>query len=364
MEQQPVVSTETEETTSPVEKKEMPKKNAGNAIAAGIIVAVLIMLSLGYVLVQRQVMAMSEQPVVVALSRLYQIPAATVNGQKILYADYMFDKQVLTTYSQSEEAQQAPVPPTEDSIRELSLYQLILGEVVGQVGEEYGVEITNEDIEIKRQELLSQFPDEAVAASTISDLYGLDLDQYIAHFAPRISEEQKVRAAYMAEFQTNDPAKGDAQDLIDRINVGEDFAALAGEYGTDATRETGGDLGWFARGAMVAPFEEAAFSLEVGELVAEPVETMFGYHVLQVTDKRTSTDESGEEFEEVQARHILVPSNAEQAFSEYMNTKLEEAEIVYALPLRNPFDVQMNEQALEGAIQDMEAALEEQESEE
>jgi parvulin-like peptidyl-prolyl isomerase len=76
-----------------------------------------------------------------------------------------------------------------------------------------------------------------------------------------------------------------ANELRNRILAGEDFAALAGAYSDDTgSGANGGDLGWFGKGRMVAPFEEAAFSLPVGE-VSEPVKTDFGYHLIEVIEK-------------------------------------------------------------------------------
>lgn len=71
--------------------------------------------------------------------------------------------------------------------------------------------------------------------------------------------------------------------LIDRINSGEDFAKMAKEYSTCSSKKRGGDLGWFAKGMMVAEFERAAFSLSVGAMTIEPVKTEFGYHIIKRT---------------------------------------------------------------------------------
>ena len=72
-----------------------------------------------------------------------------------------------------------------------------------------------------------------------------------------------------------------AATIVADVRGGADFATLAAEHGTDATAANGGDLGCFARGRMVAPFEEAVAAATVGE-VTDPIETQFGYHAILV----------------------------------------------------------------------------------
>lgn len=76
----------------------------------------------------------------------------------------------------------------------------------------------------------------------------------------------------------------EANDLLNEIKNGADFADVAQLKSLCPSGQNGGDLGFFGKGMMVKEFEDAAFSLEVGQ-ISEPVKTQFGWHLIQLTGK-------------------------------------------------------------------------------
>ncbi|MCG8475327.1 MAG: SurA N-terminal domain-containing protein [Cytophagales bacterium] len=77
--------------------------------------------------------------------------------------------------------------------------------------------------------------------------------------------------------------KKEAQRVLNKIRRGANFAAMAQQYGQDGTKTRGGDLGWFGKGQMVAPFEKAIFGAKKPGLLHRLVKTQFGYHIIDVT---------------------------------------------------------------------------------
>ncbi len=78
----------------------------------------------------------------------------------------------------------------------------------------------------------------------------------------------------------------EAMAIIASLDDGGDFAELAKEKSTGPSGANGGDLGYFSKGNMVAPFEVASFELDTGDYTKQPVQTQFGWHVIKVEDRR------------------------------------------------------------------------------
>lgn len=145
---------------------------------------------------------------------------------------------------------------------------------------------------------------QALARAYIGDLQK-NMDKLVtdadieAHYNEHKDEFEEVRARHIlvstqeSEDEdkkplTKDEARKKAQSLLDRIRKGEDFAKLAQENSDDpSSKPNGGEMDFFSRGAMVKSFEDAAFSLEPGE-VSDLVESEFGFHIIKVEERRSA----------------------------------------------------------------------------
>jgi peptidyl-prolyl cis-trans isomerase D len=108
-------------------------------------------------------------------------------------------------------------------------------------------------------------------------------------------------------------------DIKKEIEEGGDFAELAQEYSDDkGSAQNGGDLGWFGKGKMVEPFENAAFALKPGEM-SEPIKTQFGWHLIKVFDAK-----EGVKGKEIKASHILLRTQISQETLEQLKLEAED----------------------------------------
>jgi len=130
------------------------------------------------------------------------------------------------------------------------------------------------------------------------------LSEAFGEEAPKTGEQVKARHILVGDEDA-------ARKVLDRLKSGEEFDALAAELSTDGSnKDKGGDLGWFGRGTMVTPFEDAAFALPVGQ-ISEPVKTQFGVHVIRVDEK-----DSTKPLEESQYQRVK-----EEAFTKWIATE-------------------------------------------
>lgn len=130
----------------------------------------------------------------------------------------------------------------------------------------------------------ADLPQVALAEEAVQQYYQEHSDQYTVP-EQRRARHILIKVAPDAGQAEKDAKKSEAEKVLALLNQGGDFTQLAQQYSQDTTRDQGGDLGFFGRGKMVPPFEEAVFSLTQGQ-VSGLVETPFGYHIIQVSEIR------------------------------------------------------------------------------
>lgn len=156
-------------------------------------------------------------------------------------------------------------------------------------------------------------------------------DEAKKYYSENEKQMEQVRASHiLIKTNINDPnevkaqAKAKAQELLKQINAGADFAELAKANSADpGSASNGGDLGFFKRGQLVPPFENAAFALETNQL-SDIVETGFGYHIIKVTDRRNT-------FEHLKDHVLRILKRKKQGdvVKDYIESLKKEANIVY-----------------------------------
>lgn len=145
---------------------------------------------------------------------------------------------------------------------------------------------------------------------------------YEANKETEFKEGEQVKARHIlikipssASEEERKRLREKAERILKEIKSGADFAEMAKKHSEDeATKDKGGDLGWLGRGRMVEEFEEAAFSLEPGQ-VSDIVETPYGYHIIKVEGKRPERTKPLEEVRDEIKRKLAKETAAQLAKS-------------------------------------------------
>ena len=174
-------------------------------------------------------------------------------------------------------------------------------------------EYLSKNIKAKVKFLKVQTNEFRPADSTITNA---QLEKYYNENIAEFPVKKEERIFDYVLFSTEPTAKDSAMVLedinyaLDQVNNGMKFSEAAGNYSEDATRDKGGELGWFGRDRMDPAFEKAAFNGKKGDLVG-PVKSKFGYHLIKIEDKKVKDGK----VTEVKASHILTK------FKAYPSTK-------------------------------------------
>jgi len=314
-----------------------PQKTLFGGIVAIIVLALLVLFGA----VTYGVRKGSENGFVLWGANVFNVPIASIDGKNVSYSDYITDRDALAVYNGTQNQVVA-----DEELSDRSLSRLLVNRLTASVAKDLGVTISEEDVDEAIATLKAQFPTDEALNEEMQNNFGWDFDTFVDRIVRPSVLEQKLAESFangevtvdggeveqvsarhilfMANLDTEseeydaeaaEEAKTSAEDVLQRIKDGESFEAMAAEFGSDGTKDKGGDLGWFGRGQMVPPFEEAVFALEKGQLSETLVETQYGYHIVRVDDTRTIAD-----------------------FATYMDDKLSNAKIEIHGNIHNPFE--------------------------
>jgi peptidyl-prolyl cis-trans isomerase C len=206
---------------------------------------------------------------------------AVVNGEAITEAHVMMFYQSLP-----QQYQQVPVETLRDQIFESLIERKLLAQAARQAGmlenDELKQRIDYITDDVLQQAYLNQLIEIRATEEVLQAAYAELVTGY------DISDEVWARHILLEN-------EADARAVIAELEAGADFAELAKARSTGPSGASGGDLGYFVREQMVAPFATAAFELNVGAITSDPVQTEFGWHVIKVEGRRPTTPPSYEE---------------------------------------------------------------------
>jgi len=289
-------------------------------------------------------------------------PVALVNGEPVLRAD--LDRVLNNLKNQTiqpDETVEGDTP--EERLRNTALKVLIEQELIVQAAAAEGVVVEEGQVQMQLNNLKLRSGGEeefqqalAAAGATEEDLTRDLRDNMIIreYFAQRVNQAPEITDTELHAFYDDNPnlygprpevqarhillrtspnldeyekagVLGRAREIRAELEGGADFAALAAEHSEDeGTAPNGGELGWFGPGRMVPPFDSTAFALEPGQ-IGGPVETQFGIHIIEVTDRRSSPARPFEEVRDQLYQGVLQKKQtaANQALLDELRAKAE-----------------------------------------
>jgi peptidyl-prolyl cis-trans isomerase C len=315
----------------------------------------------GWILILVSALALITSPSLADGPKNSKSVLAVVNGDEITQAD--FDREMATVQRQLLRMGKRQSELNLSAIKKEVLESLINKQLLYQESRKKDITISDAELNEQMQKVKERFPDENTFKEILKK-EGLSLDdlrsqlkrdlmlqQFIdAQFVKNITVSDKEAKSYYEgnlnrfknpeQIQAShilikvDPgakeadkakARAKLEEIRKKLKKGGDFAALASESSECPSKARGGDLGYFGRGQMVKPFEDAAFSLKKGE-VSDIVETGFGYHLIKVIDKKPETIIAYNDIQEKLTQY-LKQQKLRNAIGEYINKVKETAKI-------------------------------------
>ncbi len=234
---------------------------------------------------------------------------ATVNGEEILESEVRATQQGLP-----QQYRQLPFEMLKPMLVDREINQRLLmlaGQDAGLADDD---EVKNQLAALERRLVAETYLERAITEKVTDDAIKAHYDEFVKTNEP----EPQVHARHIL-LENEDDAKA----VIAELDDGADFVELAKEKSTGPSAPNGGDLGFFNKGDMVAPFAEAAFTMDAGTYSKEPVQTQFGWHVILVEEKKDGVQPTLEE-----VRQQMEAEVTQQAVQDLIEELRSDAEVV------------------------------------
>lgn len=203
---------------------------------------------------------------------------ATVNGDPITAGEL-----ALAGAEFADQLGQVPADRRDAAVLDLVINMRLASVAAEAEGMDALPQVTSRLDLARKRTLYSEFLRSRFVAAITPESVKARYDEEMANYVPA----EEIRARHIL---VNNDQEAMAVEIIAELDAGGDFAKIAAEKSQDpGSGASGGDLGWFGRGMMVKPFEEAAFALEPGQYTKTPVKSDFGWHVILVEEKRMET---------------------------------------------------------------------------
>ncbi|HVP58697.1 MAG TPA: peptidylprolyl isomerase [bacterium] len=276
---------------------------------------------------------------------------AKVNGKTIGEADVAKETQRLAMQMSAQiDPQQMQSMQAQGVFRKQAIENMISRQLLEQAAAKEDIKVAQTDIDARIGQIKKGFPSEQEFTTRLQDMgmtpadfqreieAGMRFDALLAKHTPEIKpptdaemksfydsnpsefqQPEQIRASHILISVGKDDTPAQKSEKMAKITKirsdikgGADFAQMATKYSDCPSKDRGGDLGYFGRGQMVAPFDAAAFALKVGEM-SDIVTTDFGYHIIKVTDHKPA--------------HTVTFDEAKSEIANYMGNQQKQAAV-------------------------------------
>ncbi len=253
---------------------------------------------------------------------------AKIGNQKITAADL---NRIIGFY----DPEQRKVIESNPQLKETILWQIVQSTVISKIAKEKGFD-KRPDVKGQQDMLINNYLATQYLQKVIIDKVTLSEAKALSYYkehSESFKTPETIRARHIlikidpsASDEEKKKIKAKAEEILEKLKKGEDFAKLASEVSEDpGTKAKGGDLDFFPRGTMIPAFEEAAFSLKPGEM-SGLVETEYGYHIIKLEEKKDAVLEPYEKIKD-KVKDQALQEMRKAAVTDFVEKSLKDARV-------------------------------------